>query len=208
MMLPTHALAGMSLAIPVGLLAPEFTSIAIIAGLIGGIVPDLDMYAGHRKTLHFPVYYSILAVLATVLAMWYPATFTIVIALVLGGAALHCLADIFGNGLELRPWEARSQRAVYSHYHGTWIPPKRLVQYDGSPRDLLLTVSLAIPLLIVLDGALLWLVVSALSIACAYTALRRSLPRWASLIVGLVPTWTMPYVPERYIEPIDPDVAE
>ena len=59
-MLPTHALAGMALALPVALVAPEYAPAALAAGFVGGVLPDLDLYTGHRKTLHFPTYYSVL----------------------------------------------------------------------------------------------------------------------------------------------------
>src|SRR6056297_1279468 len=148
MMLPTHALGGMALGLVVGAVVPEFAGVALVAGLFGGILPDLDMYAGHRQTLHFPVYYSVLALGALVLALLVPSLATIGSAVFLLGAATHSLADVFGGGLELRPWEATSDRAVYDHYRSQWIAPRRWVGYDGSPGDLVLSMALAGPLLV------------------------------------------------------------
>ena len=198
-MLPTHALSGMVLALPVVAVAPEFAPVALVAGLLGGIVPDLDMYAGHRKALHFPVYYSVLATAATLLALLVPTTATVAVAVFLLAAALHSVADVFGSGLELRPWEGTSDRAVYDHYRGTWIAPRRLIRYDGSPGDLLLSIALSIPLLLALDGTLRWIVVVAVAVGATYTALRRVLADLAPVIVGLLPASALPYVPDRYV---------
>ena len=56
MMATTHAVMGVAL---VALVFPEFGSVPTVAVLLaafcGGVAPDLDMAATHRKTLHFPV---------------------------------------------------------------------------------------------------------------------------------------------------------
>ena len=205
-MLPTHALSGMALALPVVAVAPEFAPVALVAGLLGGIVPDLDMYAGHRKTLHFPVYYTVLGAAATLAAILVPTSVTVTVAVFLLAAALHSVADVFGSGLELRPWEGTSDRAVYDHYRGTWIAPRRLIRDDGSPGDLLLSIALAIPLLLALDGPLQWAVVAAVAVGAVYTALRRALADLAPVMVGLLPASARPYVPDRYVS--EPSLAE
>ena len=202
-MLPTHALSGMALALPLVAVAPELAPVGFVAGLLGGIVPDLDMYAGHRKTLHFPVYYSALAIPASVVAFLAPTAATVAVALFLLGAALHCLTDVFGSGLELRPWEGTSDRAVYDHYRGTWIAPRRAVAYDGSPGDLLLSMALAVPLVLVLEGVLQWLVVAVVVVGVVYTLLRRVLAELATVAVDLLPARVLPYVPERYLEDLE-----
>lgn len=199
-MLPTHALSGMALALPLLAVAPEFTPVAVVAGLLGGIFPDLDMYVGHRKTLHFPVYYSALAVFVAPIAISIPTTATVVLAVFLFAAALHSVSDVFGGGLELRPWEETSNKAVYNHYRGAWIGPRRLIRYDGSPTDLLVSIALAIPLLVALEGSYQWLVTGALVVAIAYTGLRRPLARLAPVVVRALPTSALLYVPDRYVE--------
>lgn len=203
MMLPTHALAGMALALPVALAVPELAGLALLAGFVGGILPDLDLYAGHRKTLHYPFYYSLAALVAVAAALVYTSAVTVAVALVLLGAALHSVTDVFGGGLELRPWEGTSQRAVYDHYRGEWIPPRRWVAYDGSPGDLALSVVLAVPLLVAVEGALSMVVLAALTVAVVYTALRRVLPAVAELLVTQVleprlPARLLAHVPARY----------
>jgi len=145
MMLPTHVLGGMLLAAPLVRVAPELAPIGFVAGFLGGLFPDLDMYVGHRKTLHFPVYYSAFAALALFAALAVPSAATVGAALFLLGAAVHSVADMYGGGLELRPWEGNSDRAVYDHYRGTWIAPRQLVRYDGAVEDLALSIGLSLP---------------------------------------------------------------
>ena len=205
MMLPTHALSGMVLGLAVSAVAPEFGPVAIAAGLFGGVFPDLDMYAGHRKTLHFPVYYSLSALLALGLAGLLTSAATVAAALFVLAAAVNSVADAFGGGLELRPWEGASDRGVYDHYHGRWIAPRRLVGYDGSPGDLLLSGALAVPLVLTLDGPFQWVVVGGVAVAGTYTAVRRHLPDVAnvligSLLVSMVPEALHTHVPDRYLE--------
>jgi len=205
MMLPTHALVGMALAMVVGVVSPEFASLALVAGFLGGVFPDLDMYAGHRKSLHYPVYYSALTLPAVAMAGLLPSGATVFTACFLVGAAVHSVTDIFGGGLELRPWEATSDRAVYDHYRNRWIAPRRWLRYDGSPGDLLVAVAFAVPLLLTLDGLLRRVVIVSLVVAVVYTALRRSLPTLAATLVRDVLTPRLPdhlltYVPARYHE--------
>jgi hypothetical protein len=73
MMLPTHVLIGMVLALPLMVVAPEFATVGLIAGLLGGLFPDLDLYHGHRKTFHYPVYYSVLASGAVLTGLLFPS---------------------------------------------------------------------------------------------------------------------------------------
>lgn len=204
-MLPTHALGGMTLALSVAFVAPEFTGIALVAGFLGGILPDLDMYSGHRKLLHYPVYYSVLALPALSIVGLSPSVKTVFMAFLLVGAAVHSVADILGGGLELRPWEATSNRAVYDHYRNRWIAPRHWIRYDGSPGDLLVSIALAVPLLIALNGLLHQIVIATLAVAFVYTAVRRLLPTLAAAIVNDVLTPRLPdhlltYVPTRYRE--------
>jgi hypothetical protein len=205
MMLPTHALAGMVLGLPVALAAPEFATPALLAGFVGGVLPDLDLYAGHRRTLHYPVYYPLLAALAAVVAAIAPSTASVAAAVLLAGAAAHSVADVAGGGLELRPWEATSERAVFDHARGQWLAPRRWVPYDGAPEDLLSAVAIAVPLWMTVTGTLRLLVAASVVVAAVYAAVRRRLPAAAERIVEralapAVPASLLAYLPARYRE--------
>jgi len=199
MMLPTHALAGMVLALPVALAAPEYAGVALLAGLLGGVFPDFDLYAAHRKTLHHPVYYSAGAAGGLGVAAVVQTPATVAVAVFLVAAAAHCVADVFGGGLELRPWEETSERAVYDHARGQWVAPRRWITHDGSPRDLALAVVLAAPLLATQHGLLRRVVLAALAVAVVYAAVRRVLPAVAVRVVALLPPETHAHLPERYV---------
>ncbi|WP_440764816.1 metal-dependent hydrolase [Natronorubrum sp. DTA7] len=198
MMLPTHAVIGLAVATPLLVLSPDLAPAALTGVLAGSLVPDLDLYAGHRRTLHYPTIYTLLALPLALVAVIVPTTVSVGVASVVVGAAIHCHADRFGGGLELRPWEGTSERAVYDHVRGRWRRPKRWVRYDGAPEDLLVLVSLAVPLLVVLEGPFRAAVAVALAIGAVYVGLRRRLATLAPTVFGYVPKRLEGYVPDRY----------
>jgi len=149
MMLPTHALSGMIISLPLFYLKPELAYIGLIAGLIGSVFPDADMYWGHRKTLHYPVYYSVIALVSITTFLIYTTPVTLAISFFLIGCTIHTLSDILTAGLELKPWKQQSKKAVYNHYSKEWIEPRHIIAYDGSKGDLVILLCLAIPLLFV-----------------------------------------------------------
>ena len=200
MMLPTHALVGMVLALPFALVAPDAASHALLAGFVGGTLPDLDLYSGHRKSLHYPVYYSLFTVPAVLAAFVIPGPVTIAAAVLLLGAAVHCLTDSLGGGLELRPWEGTSDRAVYNHYSERWIRPRRWVRYDGAPEDFMASAVLGGFLFTVVDGPFQAIVALAVLVAGTYTVVRRLLPSIATAIIALLPPHVQPLLPARYLE--------
>jgi hypothetical protein len=205
MMLPTHALVGLALALPVAVSVPEFGVVVLLAGLLGGVVPDLDMYSGHRRTLHFPTYYSALAVVAALVAVLATTPLTVALALFALAAAVHSVMDVFGGGLELRPWEGTSDRAVYDHHRRQWLAPRRWIRYDGAPEDLLLSVAVGLPLLVALDGPFRWVVISSLAVAAGYAAVRRLLPTIAealaeSVLIPFLPASVLVILPDRYLQ--------
>ena len=199
MMATTHALAGMVLASVVSLLAPEYAPVALAAGAVGGGFPDLDLYAGHRRTLHFPVYYGVAGAAALTLALATPGAATLGLAAFLLAAALHAGMDALGGGLELRPWEGGSERAVYSHYHGRWLRPRRLVPYDGAPEDALLAGVLGAPL--VLTGGEVGTVALALvAVSAGYALVRKRLAELWVAVVRALPGQVARRLPERFAE--------
>ena len=200
MMLPTHIVVGLALAAPLVALAPDLAPAALAGVLVGSVLPDLDMYAGHRRTLHYPTGYTAAAIPAVAAATFFATPLAVAGALLLVGAAVHCRMDRYGGGLELRPWEGTSDRAVYDHAKGRWLAPKRWIRYDGAPEDFLLAAAVGVPLTFVLDGPFVWVVLAALLVGGVYTALRRRLANLAPTVFGRVPAPLGEYIPERYHE--------
>lgn len=202
MMATTHALAGLLLAILASFVAPGVGIAGVYAALAGGVFPDLDLYAGHRRTLHFPVYYSAATGVATVVSVLSPGTWTVALALFLAAAALHSVSDVLGGGLELRPWEGGSEQAVYSHYHRRWWRPKRLIRYDGAPEDLGLVLLFAIPAFVAFDGTVEMLVLGIVAVSTFYVAVRKPMVVLAERIVAALPSHVLDRVPSRFVEDI------
>lgn len=173
MMLTTHALVGALLAVPVALVAPEYAPAALVAGFVGGSFPDLDVLARHRRTLHFPRYYGFAAAAVVPAVLAYPSAVTVAAFFFLAAAWAHSVADIAGGGPEPRPWEARSNRAVYDHFAGRWYAPRRWVRYDGAPEDLAIAVVVALPVAYVAPLVFLYAVAAALVVSAAYTVFRK-----------------------------------
>ena len=207
MMATTHVFGALALAALVAVLVPEFALVVAVAAIVGGFFPDLDLYAGHRKTLHFPVYYSIAAVPAAVVAVLVPTPGTVALAIFLLAAALHSVSDAVGGGLELKPWYGTSRRAVYSHYHGRWIEPRRWVRYDGAPEDLALASVLAVPALVVFDGVVTDVVVALLLVSIGYTLARKRMVQVTERLIAWAPATVVERVPERFL-PVEDEAKE
>lgn len=200
MMATTHALVGMAIALPMAYALPELAPAVLLAGLVGGLFPDLDLYAGHRKTLHYPVYLPVASAAALAVAALAPGPATVGIATFLLAAAVHSAMDAFGGGLEMRPWLETADRAVYDHYRRRWIAPKRGVRYDGAPEDLLLAAAATLPLVLVLDGVLYDLVVALMAVSAGYALVRKRLVGIALWIVPRLPAVIRTQLPSRYHE--------
>lgn len=198
MMLPTHAVVGLALAVPLLAFAPDHAAAALAGVLVGSTVPDLDMYAGHRRSLHYPTGYVLAAVPAAIGAGFFRTPLFVALAFGLAGAALHCRMDRYGGGLELRPWEGTSDRAVYDHVRGHWRTPKRWIRYDGAPEDVALMLFVGGPLAAVLPGPFQWVVLAAFLVGCTYGLLRRRLAVLAPVVFGKIPEPASDHVPDRY----------
>ena len=173
----THVAAGLTIATTVAVLAPEYALVAAVGAAVGGVVPDLDLFAGtHRRTLHFPDLYWVPAVGLGAVALGRPSPLVVGAAVAAVTAAVHSVSDWFGGGTELRPWERTSSRGVYVHVAGRWLAPRYWVRYDGAPEDLLVATVLSVPALVVYDPPVTTLVVAMLVAAAGYVAIRRRLP--------------------------------
>jgi hypothetical protein len=199
MMATTHALAGVAVATLFTLIHPEYGSVAMVLAFVGGIFPDLDLYVDHRKTLHFPVYYWLFATGAGALLLVAAGPVTVGIAFFFLGAALHSTMDILGSGLELRPWQGRSERAVYNHFKRRWHRPRRWIRYDGAPEDALCGMILAIPTLLVAGASIQWLIGGTLVASVGYALVRRKVPAITERMVQSVPSSLFGYVPDRFV---------
>lgn len=197
MMATTHGLWGMTVGLAVATVAPETTPIALVAGFLGGVAPDFDVYAAHRRTFHAPVYGTVAALVAAAIAVAVPTVLTVAMAAGLGAGAVHALMDTAGGGLSLQPWADQPDRAVYSHFHGRWIPPRRLVRYDGAPEDLLLALGAALPLLVVGTGYYRRFVAGLLVLSAVYVLVRKRLVTLLAVVLAYVPTHLQNVVPRR-----------
>jgi hypothetical protein len=200
MMATTHALAGMTLASVTVVVAPEYAPFALLGGAVGGAVPDLDLAGAHRQTLHFPVYYSVAALLAVPVAALVPTPVTVALAAALAAAALHSLMDALGGGLSLRPWEATVDRAVYDHYNGRWLRPRRLVRYDGAPEDVALAAGFAVVPFALTTGRFRAAVLGLVALSAAYGLVRKPLVDAGERLVAVLPPAVLDRLPRRFLD--------
>ncbi|MFP4174414.1 MAG: metal-dependent hydrolase [Halobacteriales archaeon] len=185
MMLTTHALLGALLAVPVAFVSPSFAPVALVAGFVGGAFPDLDILALHRRTLHYPRYYGYATAVTVPVAFAHTVSATVAVAFFFAGAWLHSLADIFGGGAEVRPWERRTERAVYDHAARRWVRPRRWVRYDGAPEDLALALVVSAPVAYAAPQSLLSVVAIALGISVVYAVFRRRVVPFAERVASV-----------------------
>jgi hypothetical protein len=172
----THVLFGVLLGGIAAIAYPGFTAVAVAAGALGGFLPDLDMLFVHRRTLHFPVVFSLLALVAGVIATLEPGLITVAAFAFLLAAGLHSLMDTLGGGKEMRPWRETDDRAVFDHVSGRWLAPRRLI-YDGSVPDLAIAVVAGGLAVYALPDDYTPPIVALLVVATVYTLLRRWITR-------------------------------
>lgn len=184
MMTTTHALFGALLGATAATFAPVATPVAVVVGFLGGAAPDADLLAVHRRSTHFPFYAAVVALPVSVAALVVgtaPATLAAVFAL---AVATHCLMDVFGGGVEHRPWEATSEQGVYDHRNGRWIRPRRWVRYAGAPEDFVLAAAFAAPVLAVTTGRLRAGLLAAVVGSGLFVAVRRRIPPLTERFLG------------------------
>ena len=184
MMSPTHVAAGLAIASAVAVYEPRFGLAASVGGVVGGTLPDVDLFVGeHRKTLHYPVLAWLPAAVATAWALAAPTSFSVGVAVGCLAFAAHSASDVLGAGEELRPWERTNPYAVYCHACGRWLRARYVFRYDGAPEDVLATAVLAAPTLLVFDGAVRNVVGGILLVGAAYAAVRkRVVPYFESML--------------------------
>ncbi|QSG03340.1 metal-dependent hydrolase [Natranaeroarchaeum sulfidigenes] len=173
MMATTHGFVGLAIAAAVAVIAPELAVAAAIGGIAGGIFPDLDVLAEHRRTLHFPGYYTMVALPALGLAYVVTDVVTVGVATFLVAAAVHSLSDALGGTPSAAPWKSDLDHGVYFHAADRWLPAKRWIRYDGAPEDFALGAVFALPGLVVFDGSIRYLALTGIAVSLVYTVFRR-----------------------------------
>jgi hypothetical protein len=198
MMATTHALYGMAVGASVLALAPEYAPVAMLVGFVAGFLPDLDAYATHRRTFHFPVYAFLGAIPCAAVAVLAPSVPSVSLATALVAMGLHAVMDAAGGGLSLQPWDDRPDRAVYSHVHGRWVEPRRFIEYDGAPADFLLALAAGVPLLLLTSGSLRTLVAGTLVLSAGYVLVRKRLVDIVTVALRYTPARLAVLVPRRF----------
>jgi hypothetical protein len=176
MMATTHAFVGVAVASAYAMAGGDYPTAAVVGSLAGGVFPDLDVLAEHRKTLHFPVYYAILSVLCVGAAAVVDGPVVVGVAAFVVAAAIHATSDALGGGLELRPWEGNAEEAVYLHPTGRWVRPRRFVRYDGAPEDFVVGVAFAVPAWVAFDGWVRAVIAVCVGVSFVYAVVRKRLP--------------------------------
>jgi hypothetical protein len=203
MMAFTHLLLSLAVTAVVSPLVGEHVAFPLVLGavVLGGLAPDLDLLARHRRTLHYPVGYLVLT-LACLGASWATGDGAVLIgALLFGAAALHVFGDLLGGSAEAAPWDPVTEFGVYNHLLGRWHRPCRLFRYSGSPGDLLLAWAFAAVALTASGDPALGIVVVALAgLAGVYTLARRRLGLLAAGLGRLVPPQARRLVPTLTVE--------
>jgi hypothetical protein len=138
MMVTTHMgcgfVVGFTLALILALLTSSPTVLGLsgflaVCGALGGFIPDIDriehlgpIRMTHRKTLHYPIGYGILALVLVYIGIILNAKCLYLASLFLG-AWLHSFMDIFDD-FYLDP-----DHGVYEHIRKKWIKPRRLIPF-------------------------------------------------------------------------------
>jgi hypothetical protein len=180
-------------------------SLVVAAAVVGGLSPDLDLLARHRRTLHYPVAFPLLAFASLGLFLGTSVPSALLAGVLFGAATLHVLADLLGGSAERAPWDPVTEFGVYNHVSGRWHRPRRVVRYSGSPGDLLLGVGLAVLASLspattpATDVAIVGLVV----VACGYSLARKRLSTVATILAGCLPPRARRLLPVLLVEERD-----
>ena len=204
MMAFTHLFMSLAMAVLAVPLVSEYVAppVVLATAVVGGLSPDLDLVARHRRTLHYPVIFPLLTL--AFLALFLTSGFVagLLVGLLFGAAALHVLADLLGGSAEQAPWDPVTEFGVYNHVLGRWHRPMRIAKYSGSPGDFLLGAGFgAIAYLspettAAVDGAIVCLVV----VAGGYSLGRKRLSNFALYLERILPPRVRHLIPALRVE--------
>lgn len=140
MMAFTHLFMSLSLATLVSPLISEHVAppVVLTVAVIGGFAPDLDLLARHRRTLHYPVGFPVLAIVMLGVFATTGVGAALLLSLLFAATTLHVLADLLGGSAERTPWNPVTEFGLFNHVLGRWHRPLRVVKYSGSRGDLLI----------------------------------------------------------------------
>lgn len=172
MMTATHMLLGMLLGYILGFIQPDIAPYLLIIGFIGGMLPDIDIAFKHKRSLHFPFYYSLIVAITLTSTIFFSSVEAVMAFTFFGAATLHCLTDVFAGSLETALGRQENEKTVYLHPENRWINSVNLIRFPGAPEDLMLSLLIGVPLLIVIQGPLEWLTAATLALGTAYSVMR------------------------------------
>lgn len=201
MMVTTHifisvALAAVSLPfLPAGASPP----LVFGAAFVGGLAPDLDLVAVHRRSLHYPVVLPVLTVGLWLLALAVSAPLVAVGAIGVTAAALHSVSDVLAGSTEPEPWDPTAEQAVYNHVLGGWHRPRRYVRYSGAPEDFVVAAVFALVAIRspATSAGIEVSLLALLTLSAVFVLFRKRLPGAAGRLASWVPTgvhWAFPTV--------------
>lgn len=170
-MTPNHMLTGLLLGYGVVFVNPEILLAASILGFFGGLFPDIDAVLEHRKTLHFPVYYTIFLMTLLVGYFFVGLPALLAISFFFLSASIHCITDYFVV-IEKDSNEESQNGVIYLHPFDKWVGPKPIIKYAGSPQDLLIGLLLGSVLLYISSGLIFWISVLTLILGVIFSFYR------------------------------------
>jgi len=209
MMALTHGFMSLALAVLVLPFVSDHVAAPLLLAVtfVGGVVPDTDLLANHRKTLHYPIIYPVLTLLLLGGFLLTSSALLLLSTFAIGAAALHCLSDILAGGAEREPWNPATDHGVYNHVLTRWHRPRRYVRYSGAPEDFFVSLVFAIVAVwsattpVTVDIGLLCL----LAVAGGYSLLRKRLRQVATFGIALVPVRLQFLVPAVQVEETEND---
>lgn len=169
------------------------------------LAPDLDLVARHRRTLHYPVEFPVLAVASLAPFAVFGAAAGLGGGVLFAAATLHIVVDLVAGSAEAEPWDPVTEFGVYDHVLGRWHAPWRVVRYSGAPGDLLVCAGFgAVAALSPATGAAVdGAVVVVVAAAAGCTLARRRLSGLGSYPGGLLPPRTRRLLPVVEVEESD-----